>query len=96
MIERKCLQCGTWNKDEDHCMNCGEPISPKEIDRVETNKRLEAEANLPKDKWELLMDRMKHHQSVFVRVMYKVIYSIGIVFAAIGGFFAWLIAMANG
>jgi hypothetical protein len=42
------------------------------------------------------MDRMKHHQSVFVRVMYKVIYSIGIVFAAIGGFFAWLIAMANG
>ena len=96
MIERKCLNCGTWNKDEDFCINCGSPISPEEIDRVETKKKIEEEKNKPLDGWDLLMEKMKNHRSGFVRVMYKVMYSIGMVFAAIGGFFAWLIAMANG
>lgn len=96
MIERKCLNCGIWNKDEDFCGNCGLPISPKEIDRVETNRKIEEEKNKPLDGWDLLMEKMKNHQSGFVRFLYKVMNSIGIVFAAIGGFFAWLIAMANG
>lgn len=96
MIERKCLQCGTWNKDEDRCLNCGAPLSPKEIDRVETQKKKVAEASKPKDKWELMAEKMKNHESGFIRFLYKVAYSIGLVFAAIGGFFAWMIAMLNG
>jgi hypothetical protein len=96
MIERKCLKCGTWNKDEDRCTNCNEPLSPKEIDRVETKKKEIEAANQPKDKWQLMAERMKNHESGFVRFIYKVGYSIGMVFAAIGGFFAWMVAMANG
>lgn len=96
MIERKCLNCGTWNKDEDFCTNCGAPISPKEIEKKEAQEKRIEEANKPKDKFDLLAERMKEHDSAFVRFLYKVAYSIGMVFAAIGGFFAWLVAMANG
>ncbi len=96
MIERKCLSCGTWNKDEDHCTNCGNPISPEQIIKVETKKKKEEEANKPKDKFDLFAERMKNHESSFMRFIYKVGYSIGMVFAAIGGFFAWMVAMANG
>lgn len=96
MIERKCLSCGTWNKDEDHCTNCGNPISPEQIIKVETKRKKEEEANKPKDKFDLFAERMKNHESPFMRFIYKVGYSIGMVFAAIGGFFAWMVAMANG
>lgn len=96
MIERKCLNCGTWNKEEDFCTNCGVPISPKEIERKEAQKKKVEEANKPKDKFELLIERMKEHDSVFVRFFYKVVHSIGVVFATIGGLLAWLVAMANG
>ena len=96
MIERKCLKCGTWNKDEDFCINCLEPISPVEIEKAETKAKLAEEANKPKDKFEILAEKMKNHDSVFIRFMYKIAYSIGMVFAAIGGFFAWMVAMANG
>jgi len=96
MIERKCLSCGTWNKDEDHCSNCGNPISPEQIIKVETKRKKEEEANKPKDKFDLFAERMKNNESPFMRFIYKVGYSIGMVFAAIGGFFAWMVAMANG
>ncbi|MDA7802970.1 hypothetical protein N8987_00145 [Crocinitomix sp.] len=96
MVERKCLSCNTWNKDESHCTACGEPLSPEEIDKVETAKKRFEAANKPKDKFDLFAERLKNHESVFFRIIYKIGYSIGVVFAAIGGFFAWLVAMANG
>ncbi|NOQ73083.1 MAG: hypothetical protein GQ574_13845 [Crocinitomix sp.] len=96
MIERKCLSCGTWNKEEDHCSKCGNPISPKEIIKVETKKKKLEEANKPKGKFELFTERMKNHKYFLIRVFYKIGYSIGMVFAALGGFFAWMVAMANG
>ncbi|MFT5824305.1 MAG: putative membrane protein YvbJ [Crocinitomix sp.] len=96
MIERKCLSCGTWNKEEDNCTNCGNPISQKEIIKVETKKKRLEEANKPKDKFELFAERLKNHKYFFMRVIYKIGYSIGMVFATIGAFIAWGVAMANG
>jgi ferredoxin len=96
MIERKCLSCGTWNKDEDHCTNCGNPISPTEIVKVETKRKREEEANKPPDKFQVFADRMKNHKYFLMRVIYRIGYSIGVVFAALGAFFAWMVAMANG
>lgn len=96
MIERKCLACGQWNQSENRCTNCNNPISPEEITRVEEKIKLEIERNIPKTNFELFVERMKNHRYLFVRIIYKISYSITLVFAAIGGFFAWMIAMANG
>lgn len=96
MIERKCLSCGTWNKEEDHCTNCGNAISPKEIVKVETQRKRREEANKPPDKFEVIAERMKNHNYFFIRILYKIGYSIGLVFAGIGAFMAWIVAMANG
>ena len=51
MIERKCGNCGSWNKDEDYCVFCKAPLSPKAIDREKTIQlKKEAEAiPLPKE-----------------------------------------------
>lgn len=96
MIERKCLACGTWNNDEKFCKNCGNPIAPEEIERIEQKKKEIEEANKPKDKFDLFAERLKTHRLLVVRIIYKIGYSIGMVFAAIGAFFAWMVAMANG
>ncbi len=96
IIERKCLNCGTWNKNEDFCTNCNHAISPKEIDRIQTKQKRIEEANKPKDKFDLLAERLKNHRYLFYRLIYKIGYSIGLFFAAIGAFLAWMVAMANG
>ena len=95
MLERKCLECGNWNKDEKFCTNCNNAIAPEEIIKVEEKKKRIEEANKPKDKWQVIAEKLKTHKSPFVRAVYKIGYSIGLVFAAIGGFFAWMLAMAN-
>ncbi len=96
IVERKCLSCGTWNKDEDFCTNCGTAISQKQIDKETAEKRRIEEANRPKDKFQLFMENLKNHRFLLFRFFYKVLYTIGVIFAIIGGFFAWIVAMANG
>ena len=96
MIERKCLHCGTWNKDEQFCNNCNEALSPEEIEKVEMKKKRIEAANKPKDKFDLFAERLKTHKYLFMRILYQVGYSIAVVFGAIGAFFAWMVAMANG
>ena len=96
MVERKCLHCGTWNNNERYCKSCGAPVHPDEIAQLEYKKRQEEIANAPKDKFDLFAERLKEHQNPLVRFLYKVGYSISIVFGAIGAFFAWMVALANG
>ncbi|MDG1913792.1 MAG: hypothetical protein P8I55_04280 [Crocinitomix sp.] len=96
MIERKCLSCSTWNKDEDHCTNCGNPISPTLIAKIETQRKQKEEANKPPGKLKVLADHMKNHKYFVMRAIYRIGYSIGMLFAALGAFFAWMVAMANG
>ena len=57
-------------------------------------KRIE-EANKPKDKFELFAEKLKDHKYFLMRLIYKIGYSVGLVFAAIGGAIAWIVAMAN-
>ena len=96
MIERKCPNCGTWNKDEDFCINCQTAISPKEIDKIETEiKRLE-EINRPKDKFDILAEDLKNHKYFVGRLIYKIGRLVGLFFGVLGGFLAWVIAMLNG
>jgi uncharacterized membrane protein YvbJ len=96
MIERKCLYCGTWNNNEKYCKNCNQAIHPDEINRLKEKEKRIAEKNKPKSKFEIFVEACKNHRFLLVRILYKIGYSIGVVFAAIGGLFAWLIAMANG
>tara|TARA_B110000046_G_scaffold122960_1_gene129509 strand:- start:190 stop:309 length:120 start_codon:yes stop_codon:yes gene_type:complete len=39
---------------------------------------------------------MKNHKYFVMRAIYRIGYSIGMLFAALGAFFAWMVAMANG
>ena len=96
MIERKCLNCGTWNTTEDCCNNCGSPVSQREIDRVSQKEKRLIESQKPKDAFELFTEKLQNHRYLFVRIIYKIGYSIAVVFGAIGAFFAWMIALANG
>ena len=96
MIERKCLSCGTWNNDEDYCKNCNNPIKPSLIRDIAYQSQIDAEKNKPKSKFDLFVLATKNHHYLLVRIIYKIVYSISMVFAAIGAFFAWMLAMANG
>ncbi len=96
MIERKCLNCGTWNTTEDRCKNCETAVSQLEIDRVKARERRLIEAQKPKDAFELFKEKLQNHRYLFVRIIYKIGYSIAFLFGAIGAFFAWMIALANG
>lgn len=96
MIERKCLNCGTWNKNNKFCIQCNEAVSPEEIEKIEIRKKRQEEANKPKDKFDLFAERLKTHKSPIVRFIYQIGYSVSVIFGAIGAFFAWMVAMANG
>ena len=89
------MHCGTWNKDEDFCTNCNQAISHKEIVKIEQEQKRIEEANKPKDKFDLFAERLKTHDNVFYRILYKIGYSITLFFGVIGGFLAWVVAMVN-
>ncbi|MEO9533096.1 MAG: hypothetical protein ABJG68_09175 [Crocinitomicaceae bacterium] len=95
MIERKCLKCGVWNKDEDYCNSCQEPLSPRALDKVKEEKKAEEERNRVPSKSEVLMLKAKNSKYLLVRWMYYVLYSIFMVIGAIGAMMAWMAALAN-
>lgn len=95
MIERKCLKCGTWNKDEDYCQSCNEPLSPRAIDKAESEKRKQILANTKPSKLDLWMKRAKNHKYGIVRFSYKILYGCGVMATLFGAIFAWLAALAN-
>jgi hypothetical protein len=95
MIERKCPNCSHWNKEEDLCTKCSEPISPDAIiDSKQEKKRIEEAAKEP-DKFDLFLEKMKSSKYILVRWSYHLLYSVFTVIGAIGAFLAWLTAMAN-
>lgn len=96
MIERKCLNCGTWNKDQDRCVNCDHPISQVEIDRVTAREKRKQELEKPKDAFQLFTEKLKTHRYLAIRIIYQIGYSVAVIFGAIGAFFAWMIALADG
>lgn len=95
IVERKCLNCGTWNNNEDFCISCNTAISPKEIIKIEEEEKRIEEINKPKDKFEIFAENLKEHEYFIARLTYKVGHSIGLVLAGIGAILAWVIAMVN-
>ncbi len=96
MIERKCLQCQTWNEAEDYCKNCGEALSPKALDKKREERLAAEEAAREPTKLEIYQERAKNSKYLLVRIAYHIVYSIFLFIGAIGAFLAWLTAMANG
>lgn len=95
-VERRCLSCGTWNKDNDYCSSCNAPLAPEIIKEIKETERLEKIANQPPDKLDIFVEKWKNHKFFVVRLSFMICYSIWTVFMAIGGFFTWLAATSVG
>jgi hypothetical protein len=95
-VERKCLQCGTWNKDNDFCIQCSAPVSPIIIEEKREEKREEIRRNKIPSKVDIFIENWKNSRFWILRALYKILYTIAVIFFSIAGFFAWLSASPNG
>lgn len=95
-MERKCTSCGTWNSDEDFCTNCGSPISLKELKKLERQRQEKRLEEGKKTKVDLMLARMKSSPNLFVRLTYRVLYSVWVVYMAIATAILWFIALGPG
>lgn len=93
--ERKCPKCQIWNKDEDYCVNCGEVLSPVIIEEKREEQR-EKQRYRPPTKFDKFIEKWRNSRFWFLRVLYRVFYTIGVIFFAIASFFAWIAASPNG
>jgi hypothetical protein len=92
MIERKCLNCGTWNGAQHFCTSCHTAISPEAIQKSENAVRAQELLLQKPDKLDLLFDKAKHSRFLLVRILFYILYSVGFIVFAIGAFAAYLIA----
>jgi len=95
-VQRKCVKCQTWNKDEDYCTKCGELLSPRLIEEKRERVREEIRRSKPPSKLDIFIHNWKNSSNFFVKAIYYILYSIGFIFFAIAAFFAWLAAAPNG
>jgi len=95
-MERKCTNCGTWNQQNDFCVQCNAPISPKEIQKVNVAKRETIINNKPKSKLDLFIVKVKNSTNPFVIVAYKTVSFLWFIYMAILSFFLWFIALGPG
>lgn len=95
-IQRKCNHCNTWNSDLDFCTNCNSPISIKAIEKIEFKEKKFLADTQPKDKFDIIFSKLKHHRFFPVRWFYHILNSIFMLFMAIGGFIAYIIAWTAG
>ncbi len=94
-VQRKCPNCGTWNGDEDYCVSCNTLLSPVIIEEKREEER-EKRRYRPPTKFDLFIERWKNSKYWAMRILYKILYTIGMIFAGIAAFFAWLAAAPNG
>lgn len=93
--ERKCPNCSEWNKDVDYCTNCNEVLSPQIIEEEREKVREERRYREP-NAFDKFIHRWKNSRFLMLRVLYQILYTIGVIFFAIASFFAWLAASPNG
>ena len=97
MIERKCSDCGTWNKGEDFCQNCNAALSPKEVikaeDIVREKKRIK---EVPVDKLDVWLKKQKNSKYLIVRIGYYVFGGVWFIVMGVASFFAYLTAYSIG
>lgn len=95
-VERKCPKCLTWNSDEDYCVSCGTLISPVKIEAERERVREEIRQNSPLSKTDIFIDKWKNSRFFLIRWLYKILYTISVIFIGIASFFAWMAASPNG
>ncbi len=95
MIQRKCSNCGTWNGNVDYCIKCNSVISLEEEDRIRTEQFEEEQKNHPKGKIDLLIEKYKNYDNIFVKGTFYIFYSVYLVFFVICAFLAWLTLMSQ-
>lgn len=95
-VERKCSSCGNWNRDNDYCATCGNPISPRVIEQIREKAREEERLKIPPTKLDVFIHKWKNSRFLPLRWLYKILYTIAFIFFAVASFFAWLAATPNG
>lgn len=95
-IERKCPNCGIWNQDNDYCSSCGTLISPIIIEEEREKEREERRKNAPLSKTDIFINNWKNSRFLLLRWLYKILYTISVIFIGIASFFAWMAASPNG
>ncbi len=72
----KCPKCRIWNDDKDYCTECGQLLS-FEIQRAqEDEQKRQAEANRPKDKFDLFYIKIKNSDRLLDKILYYLLQSI--------------------
>jgi len=93
--ERKCPNCQTWNKNNDYCTECNTLLSPVIIEQ-EREKEREKRRYRPPSKLDIFIDKWKNSRFLIMRILFKIVYSVAVIFFSIASFFAWLAASPNG
>lgn len=95
-VERKCPKCQTWNQDNDLCSQCGELLSPELIEIKREEIREEIRQNTPLPPLDIFLAKWKNSRFWILRILYKILRTIAVIFLAIASFFAYLAASPNG
>lgn len=96
-VERKCPNCGTWNRDgEERCKECGHTLNPQKRIAEEEQEREKKRLELPKTKFDELVERFAQSKNPFVKALYLLLKGLWFVYWVILSFILWLIAATPG
>ena len=71
-------------------------ISPIKIEEERERVREEIRQNAPLSKTDIFINNWKNSRFFLVRWLYKIVYTISVIFIGIASFFAWMAASPNG
>ncbi len=94
--ERLCPSCKTWNTDQDFCTKCNTTLSPEIIEDAREEERENRRINTPPTPLDTFLDKWKNNRFLVIRVLYKIVYTIWVIFMTIAGLFTYLAASPNG
>jgi uncharacterized membrane protein YvbJ len=96
MKEVKCTNCKQWNADLDHCSNCGEPISSRQLN-INYRQQIEEEDNeRPPSKIDTYFAKQMKSTNVGIKLLFYFLYSVWMIYMTILGFFLYLIVGTPG
>lgn len=94
--ERKCPSCGTWNLDQDYCTECKTVLSPEIIEEKREEDREHRRLTTPPSSMDIFLDKWKNNRFWVLRILYKIVYTVFVIFVGIASLFAYLAASPNG
>ena len=94
--ERLCPSCKTWNLDQDFCTKCKTLLSPEIIEVKREEEREHRRLTTPPSSMDIFLDKWKNNRFWVLRILYKIVYTVFVIFVGIASFFAYLAASPNG